>query len=321
MKQVLLIDGRNLAFRAHFTHSALSANGQSTSVIFGATNMLLSLQRKLNYIPMAIVWDGAGETWRHELTKGKKKEYKANRGHLNKIRKIVNQQIPIFKELWTTLGIWNFEVPKLEADDLIGILAKFLIKECSYDQVIIYSGDRDFQQLLSDKIKIWASQGRSGVKGTVIGPEYVIKRWGIKPEEYKKMRAFCGDKSDNISNVIKGIGAKTAVKLLQSGLDPSEKNFSKFKMKVFNQHSDKFASIWHLVHENYHLCKILTDCYDDHLNRETQKRIAYILYKISKFGVSRRNWNITNYRKTLEYLCTFELDEIFDRMQEICLLQ
>jgi DNA polymerase-1 len=318
MKQVLLVDGRNLAYRSHFTHSALSSHGQSTSVIFGATNMLLSLQRKLNYIPMIIVWDGEGKTWRHELTKGRKKEYKGNRAHLSKIRTIVNSQIPIFKELWTTMGIWNFEVPKLEADDLIGILATYIADKET--QVIIYSGDRDFQQLLSDKIVIWAAQGRSVVKGTIITPKYVEKRWGVKPEDYRKMRAFCGDKSDNISNIIKGIGAKTAVKLLKSGLDPSLKFFHMHSKEPFNLHSDRFASLWYQVHENYHLCKIITEVDSPRLSNEINRLIRDIMRELDEKGLNRQNWNLHNYRKTLETLVKFELDEIYDRMQEIRLL-
>lgn len=317
MKKVILIDGKNLCYRAHFTHSALSSKGRPTSVIFGATNMLLSLQRKL-HLPMAIIWDGAGRTWRHELTKNRVKEYKGNRGHLDKIRGLVHQQIQTFKALWESFGIWNFEVPNLEADDLIGIVAKYLIKKNFYDQVIIYSGDRDFQQLLSDNIVIWQTQGRSATKGKIFTPKDMEKRWGIKPHHYQKMRALCGDKSDNISNVIKGIGPKTAIKLLESGLDPSVEKYNKLPHKVKLEHTFKFAPIWDMVHENYQLCKILTDCYDDHLDKKTQKRIAYILHLIHQFKLKRRNWNLNAYRNTLETLVNFELDEIFDRKQEIC---
>jgi 5'-3' exonuclease len=265
---------------------------------------------------MAIVWDGDGRTWRHELTKGRKKEYKGNRSNFSKIRKIVNTQIPIVKELWQTLGIWNFEVPKLEADDLIGILATYI----SYDeetQVIIYSGDRDFQQLLSDKIVIWASQGRNGVKGTIIGPDYVEKQWGVLPKDYRKMRAFCGDSTDNIAKIMDKLGPKTAVKLLKSGLDPSVSKFNKFKMEVFNQYSDKFASVWSLVHDNYHLCKIITKVTNSHLSKEIKLQVMDIFKQIDEKGIQRQNWNIVQYRKLLDYLIKYELDEIFDRRDEI----
>src|SRR5712675_1991175 len=138
MNKVILIDAKNMCYRAHFSHLNLSSKGQSTSVIYGFLSILLSIKNKYPY-PMIIVWDGRGETWRHKLTKNRKVHYKGNR-KFDATRKLVNHQADIIKEFLKSIGYITFEVAGLEADDLIGILARHLTKSFN-KEVIIHSGD------------------------------------------------------------------------------------------------------------------------------------------------------------------------------------
>jgi DNA polymerase I len=314
--RIVLIDGRNLAWRAHWTYTNLSSKKRPTAVIFGFLSMLLSINKKLKS-PIVIVWDGKGSTWRHELTKNRKKQYKGNRKHLDKARGIVNQQLPILQDFMKSIGIINVEVPKLEADDLIGIISHWIVKNMKDTEVLIYSGDRDFYQLLSDKIKIYSAQGRK--QGFILTKEHVKKTYGLSTKDFVKMRALCGDKSDNISNVIKGVGSKTAIKLVKDGLNPKLKSFSGHSEEPFNKYSDKFAPIWDMVHENYHLSKIICDHNDIRLKRKTKRLIANELYYLyeSKCRRDKKKCDSKTYKNTLEWLVQYELDEIFNRRQEL----
>lgn len=314
MSKVILVDGKNAAWRAHFVHWRLSSHRRPTSVIFGMTHMLMSLQSKLPY-PMIIVWDGKGETWRHKITKDREKKYKGNRGNLIQARGIVNKQVPIVQKLYSDIGIWNFEVNNLEADDLIGILSKFLVKEMKVDQVIIYSGDRDYYQLLSDKIVICNGQGKGPKKNEILTSDKVEKEWGLKVKDYPKMRAFCGDHSDNIGQVCKKLGPKTAVKLVLDGADPRIKRYKDVPDVVKEKYEEKFQlkTVWPMVIENYHLSKIITDPLDNHLSGEVTGAISDELERLSKTGIGRNKklMNMDSYRSFLEFMVDFELDELF----------
>jgi DNA polymerase-1 len=312
MKQAILIDARNMCHRAFWTHTHLSSKGRPTSVIYGLLNMLLSMQRKIQ-APVIFCWDGKGETWRHKLTKGKKREYKGNRKQVTDARQAINQQIPIVKEFIDLLGIWNIEIENLEADDLIGIVATFLTTKLKYDRAIIYSGDRDFLQLVSDKITIWPTQGRNkGLK--FITPKQVFKDWGVTPDCYKKMRALCGDKGDNISNIIKGIGSRTAVKLLSDGLDASIENFKALPLQVQQKYADKFQLLWPQVYENYQLCKIVTDISSVNLFSIVAKRLSNVLKEMKDIGIERQQNEI--YRLILKFFIEYDLDELFDQRSQ-----
>ena len=248
---VILVDGKNLAYRAHHTRPYLSSQGRPTSVISGFTSILLGVARKYPGASFIIVWDGNGKTWRHTLMEEKKKRfrsmvalaasqgvsqtriekdlgrsYKGNRGvaHRSEVHEIVHDQIPILRQFLMGLGIWNVQVDGLEADDLIGILSHYLPEKCRVDKVVVYSGDRDFFQLMSDRILIWRPQ-KGERNPSIVTPKEVQDDFGIRVQDWIKYRALIGDPTDNIPNVRFRVGPKTAQQLLAEGLDASCETF------------------------------------------------------------------------------------------------
>ena len=212
---LLLIDGHSLAFRAYYafaTNPLHTSTGIPTSVCFGFLNSLLQVieSQKPQYI--AVAFDRGEPTFRHEVYS----EYKANR------KETPEDFITDINNLQTLLSSLNIKIVTAagyEADDILGTLAT-RGSESGY-QVKIVSGDRDLFQLIDTEKNISVlyldknAVKRSFSQGiTEFDPEAVEKKLGIKPSQVVDYKALCGDKSDNIPGV-KGVGDKTAVKLLK----------------------------------------------------------------------------------------------------------
>lgn len=314
MKQLLLIDAKNFCYRAHWTRAFLSSEGRPTSVLHGALSMLITMQRKIK-APVIFCWDGEGETWRHKLVKHRAKQYKGNRSKaMTEARSAIYKQIPLLKDFLNIMGIWNIEIDNLEADDLIGILATSLKNE--YDKIIIVSGDRDFYQLASDKIAIWSTQGKN--KGDfLLTPKLIEREWGVKPKDYMKLRALSGDSGDNISNVLKGIGPKTASKMVQEGIRPDFISFADHNQFVINKYKNKLQPVWEAAHQNYQLCKILTSVKDSYLTVRQSKWIEEYLKNIKTESANRSKTSLRSYREAIDFLVDFDLESILENMQKL----
>src|SRR5580765_1580004 len=140
MSEVILIDGKMVAYRAHFSHMALkNADGEPTGLLHGFFYELLSINKKMPEARMIICWDGKGKTWRHTTYP----KYKAQRPY-NPEWKRMNAQIVELLPILKKLGFHVYEVDGVEADDIIGILATQL----NGHDIRIYSGDRDMYQLV-----------------------------------------------------------------------------------------------------------------------------------------------------------------------------
>ncbi len=214
----ILIDGHSLAFRAYYAFAMSkqgtlrTSKGIPTSVCFGFLNSLLQVieSQKPNYI--AVAFDRAEPTFRHEADAN----YKADRKETPEdfIADIANLQ-----DLLAALNLQVFTAPGYEADDVIGTLAKRATQAGC--RVKIVSGDRDLFQLVDQEQKVSVLYlERNAIKSSASGgyteldPVAVEEKLGIKPTQVVDYKALCGDKSDNIPGV-RGIGEKTAVKLLQ----------------------------------------------------------------------------------------------------------
>jgi DNA polymerase-1 len=213
---VILIDARNALYRFGFVNRTLqSSKGVKTGAVYGLLNCLLRLKRKYRDSWFVMVWDGTGKTWRHELFPG----YKGNRpGTKSPEVLAVLEQIPIVKELTTMLGVPQVEVDNMEADDAIGILATQCVRQ-NWTPVV-YSSDKDFLQLMPKGVLVI----RDVDKTNRLLPETertVYQMFGCYSANVLKVRALCGDPSDGIPNIKRGIGIKTAVKLINAGFDPS----------------------------------------------------------------------------------------------------
>ncbi len=200
-----LVDGSSYIFRAYYAIRHLSTSkGVATNAVFGVTQMLLRLLNDKNPTHIGIVLDAGGKTFRHDLYE----DYKANRPPPPEDLK---QQFPLVKEAIQSLNLRLVEVAGVEADDVIATITRKAVRQ-DYD-VVLVSGDKDLMQLVGERVSMYDSKtdisyDREGVK----------KKLGIYPELVVDFLALTGDASDHIPGV-KGVGPKTAVKLLEENQD------------------------------------------------------------------------------------------------------
>lgn len=200
-KTVLLIDGSSYLYRAYYALPPLTApDGTPTGAIYGFVRMLLKLISTFNTQYVVVVFDRPEKTVRHEIYK----EYKATRKETPNDLQI---QIPKIKEIINLLGIKILEIAGYEADDIIATLAKKA--ENQGFEVIVVSPDKDMNQIINEKIKIY-----NPMKDEIIDTKKFIEKYGIKPQQFIDYLVLIGDSIDNIPG-IKGVGPKTAALLLR----------------------------------------------------------------------------------------------------------
>lgn len=200
-KRIVLVDGHHLAFRNYFAlkeAGLTTSRGEPVHAVYGFARTLLKLLREDGEC-VIVVFDAPGPSFRHE----EYAEYKAGRAETPED---FHPQLELIKKLVDLLGLVRLEVPGVEADDVIGTLAKKAERE-GYE-VAILTSDRDAYQLLSDKVVVLTPEGKE------IGPEELRQKYGVGPEQWVDYRALTGDSSDNIPGV-RGVGPKTASRLLQ----------------------------------------------------------------------------------------------------------
>ena len=226
MKKVILIDGNNLLFRSYYA-TAYSGNmmknskGFPTNALFGFINMLNKIinEEKPDYINVAL---DKGRTFRHDSYDG----YKAGRIEMpDELR----AQFGVAKTLLDNMGISYLEVDGYEADDIIGTFSTMISKSKDFVGVII-SSDKDLLQLIDDKVEVKLLKTNDHIR---MNRDVFFETYGIEPIKMIDLKGLQGDPSDNIPGV-KGIGEKTALKLLQefNSLENIYVNIDKVKGKV-----------------------------------------------------------------------------------------
>ncbi len=198
---LFLIDGNNYIYRAFYAIRELSnSKGFPTNAIYGFTTMLLKLlrDRKPEYI--AVAFDVKGPTFRHDAFEGYKATRKATPDALI-------PQIPFIKDIIRAFSIPVLEKQGLEADDIIGTLAKKYAEKGI--KTVIVSGDKDMMQLVSDDITMIDT-----MKDKTYDAAAVKEFFGVGPEKVPEILGLAGDQSDNIPG-IPGIGPKMAQRLIE----------------------------------------------------------------------------------------------------------
>lgn len=207
MKKVILVDGNNLLFRSYYATAyqgnfMKNSKGFPTNALYGFVNMINKIINEEKPEYMLVAFD-KGKTFRHD----KYEDYKAGRIEMPTELK---QQFPLAKEILTNLGIKWFEIDNYEADDIVGTLAKMIDEAEDYKGLIV-SSDKDLLQLISDKVVMKLLKSKDYIMMT---KETFFDIYGLTPDKMIDIKALQGDASDNIPGV-KGIGEKTALKLLQ----------------------------------------------------------------------------------------------------------
>lgn len=207
MEKIYLLDAYALIYRAYYAlirSPRINSKGENTSAIFGFVNTLEDLLRKEAPEYIAVAFDPAGPTFRHDAYP----EYKAQR---DATPEDIKRSVPIIKDIIRAYRIPIIEVPGYEADDVIGTLARR--SEEAGLEVCMLTPDKDYAQLVTPHITM-CRPGHAGGGLERLGPKEVCEKYGIQsPTQVIDLLALMGDAADNIPGC-PGVGEKTAVKLI-----------------------------------------------------------------------------------------------------------
>jgi DNA polymerase-1 len=201
-KPLVLVDGSSYLYRAfHAMPGLTTSNGEPTGALLGVLNMLNKLVEDYDPQHMAVVMDAGGKTFRNEIYS----EYKAHRPPMpDELR----SQIEPLLDAVEAMGFPVLRIPGVEADDVIGTLATRASEQGL--TTLVSTGDKDMAQLVNDRVTLVNTMNNSHLDAGG-----VVKKFGVRPDQFIDYLGLVGDSSDNIPGVPK-VGPKTAVKWLQA---------------------------------------------------------------------------------------------------------
>ncbi|MCH1929824.1 DNA polymerase I [Shewanella sp. A25] len=197
---LVLVDGSSYLYRAYYAPPHLTnSKGEATGAVYGVVNMLRSLLTRYQPSHIAVVFDAKGKTFRNDMYS----DYKAHRPPMPDD---LRSQIEPLHRIIRALGLPLISIPGVEADDVIGTIAR----QASDEQraVLISTGDKDMAQLVDEHITLINT-----MTDTIMGPAEVTEKFGVGPELIIDLLALMGDKADNIPG-LPGVGEKTALAML-----------------------------------------------------------------------------------------------------------
>ena len=207
MRNLLLIDAYAMIYRAYYAFiraPRMNSRGENTSAIFGFVVTFEDLLKRLKPSHIAVAFDPAGPTFRHEAYE----QYKAQR---QETPEDIRWAVPRIKQILQAMNVPILEVSGYEADDLIGTIAHKAEKE-GFD-VYMATPDKDYGQLVTEHIFMYRPRHTGGFEK--LGPQEVCEKYGLQNQlQVIDLLGLMGDSSDNIPGC-KGVGEKTAVQLLQ----------------------------------------------------------------------------------------------------------
>ncbi|MCL5986036.1 MAG: DNA polymerase I [Actinobacteria bacterium] len=204
--KIVIIDGNSLAYRAYYALPAtiVTSKGAQINSVYGFVSMLLKVLSEEKPSGVAVAFDSAAPTFRHDLFD----EYKSNRPGMPDELVV---QMGVLEDLLKKMKIPVFKADGYEADDIIGTIAKRMA-DSGYD-VLLITSDKDALQLVNDRIKVMAN--RKGISDVIMyDKNAVYEKFGVWPGQIADYLGLVGDKSDNIPGVA-GIGEKTAAELIE----------------------------------------------------------------------------------------------------------
>ena len=212
---VLIIDGTNSYIRTWVSVPTLNDNGEHVGGVTGFLTSIGYAIKLLTPTRVIIVFDGKGGSQRRraiypDYKSGRKPIKRLNRAYDDLLdaageEKNMYHQMSILADFLTSLPVTVLSIDYIEADDVIAYLAHHVFSKPE-EKVTIMSADKDFYQLINERVSVW-----SPVKKKVYGIQDIVNEYGIYPWNFVFYRILDGDKSDNIDG-IKGVGRKTAIK-------------------------------------------------------------------------------------------------------------
>ncbi len=202
MNKLVLIDGNSLINRAFYATPPLSAkDGTPTNAVYAFVNMLVRIIGDIKPQYILVAFDRKEPTFRHEM-------YADYKGTRKPMPEDLRPQIDLMKKVLDTMGISRYEQAGIEADDIIGSMAK----RYKGDTIII-TGDKDSFQLVDETTSVYFT--RRGITETEIySNENFKEKTGIEPIQIIDLKSMMGDSSDNIPGIA-GVGEKTALSLVE----------------------------------------------------------------------------------------------------------
>lgn len=207
MKTLLLIDAYAMIYRAYYAFiraPRMNSRGENTSAIFGFVVTFEDLLKRLKPTHLAVAFDPAGPTFRHEAFE----QYKAQR---QETPEDIRWAVPRIKQILKAMNVPVLEVAGYEADDVIGTIAHKAEKEGF--EVYMATPDKDYGQLVTEHVFMYRPRHTGGFEK--LGPQEVCEKYGLQNQlQVIDLLGLMGDSSDNIPGC-KGVGEKTAIQLLQ----------------------------------------------------------------------------------------------------------
>jgi DNA polymerase-1 len=207
-RPILLIDAYNVFTRHFCANPTLNRHGEPIGGAVGFLNGLKNIVSEVFPKSVYVIWEGGGSSKRRKIFPDYKKNKRPQR--LNRFYSEIpntvnnrNGQVTFLIDLLKNTPICQVYVSDCEADDVIGYLAKYTFSD---DKCVIYSSDKDFYQLVSDRVMIFSPTSKKYIQTAD-----VIERFAIHPQNFCQARTFCGDASDGVPG-IKGIGFKVLAK-------------------------------------------------------------------------------------------------------------
>ena len=205
-RKIVLMDGHSILNRAFYGVPLLTnSEGLHTNGVYGFLNIMFKVFDEEKADAAIVSFDLKAPTFRHKM-------FDAYKGTRKPMPQELHEQVPVLKEVLTSMGIPIITKEGYEADDILGTLGR-MCEEKGYE-VTILSGDRDLLQLATQKVKISIPKTKAG--GTQVENYYaedVLKAYEVTPTQFIDLKALMGDTSDNIPGV-PGIGEKTATKII-----------------------------------------------------------------------------------------------------------
>jgi 5'-3' exonuclease len=288
---LMLIDGMALLFRAFFATAVsgqfmINSKGIPTNAIHGFIKHFATAISTFKPTHAAVCWDMGSKTFRTEMFDS----YKANRPEAP-IE--LMPQFDLVKEVVAALDVPNIGLAGYEADDCIGTIAR---TASEVDEVSILTGDKDILQLIDDRISVILLQKGYG-NYLVHNRESLFAEKGIWPEQMIDLKAFMGDPSDNYPGV-RGIGEKTALKLLQDHRDV-DGVIANLHLLTKSQRA-KIEADMEMLHLSRQLAEIKCDvpvecCLDEAIFRIDREKVLAKFHEVELKGLHRLFDNATMY--------------------------
>ena len=297
MKKVILVDGNNLMFRSYYAtlySGSMMTNkeGFPTNALFGFVNMMNKINNEESPEYIMVAFD-IGKTFRHE-------KYDYYKGKRDETPDDLKKQFPVAKKILNAMGIKYFELAGYEADDIIGTFAKKIDEEPEFVGTIV-SSDKDLLQLISDDVDVKLLKQKDYIR---MNKEVFFNTYGLEPPRMVDLKSLMGDASDNIPGV-KGIGEKTAIKLLQTyhTLDGVYENLNSIK----GANHDKLERDKEMAYMSYDIATIYREVPIDtsfdniKYNHEDTEELITIFNDLDFHSLLKRTTNHTQKEEAISY--------------------